>query len=151
MLICMQRRGTRGSVVLFILRVASCLVLCALRKVRLLTFKVDNCNEVGSQLPHRTHISRASCLNNIPSKMMFWRLARVCKMFRHTPEDPLQYSVIERNVFICNSTSWITTIQSAKLLRTGGNTYNIPRRVRWHSDSDHSSIIFNYIALRQFQ
>ena len=44
--------------------VASSLVLCALRKVRLPTSKVDNCNEVGIQLPHRTHISRASCLNN---------------------------------------------------------------------------------------
>ena len=45
-------------------------MLCALRKVRLrlrltqslLTSKVDHCNEVGIQLPHRTHISRASCL-----------------------------------------------------------------------------------------
>ena len=45
---------------LFILRMASWLVLCAL-KVRLLPSKVDNYNEVGSQLPHRAHISRASC------------------------------------------------------------------------------------------
>ena len=43
---------------LFILRVASWLVLCAL-KVRLLPSKVDNCNEGGSRLPHRAHISRA--------------------------------------------------------------------------------------------
>ena len=26
--------------------------------------KVDNCNEGGSQLPHRAHISKASCLKN---------------------------------------------------------------------------------------
>ena len=29
------------------------------------TSKVDNCNEVGSQLPHRAHISRASCLKKL--------------------------------------------------------------------------------------
>ena len=52
-----------GECWLFILRIASWLVLCPL-KVRLLTSKVDNCNEVGSQLPHRAHISRASCLKN---------------------------------------------------------------------------------------
>ena len=28
------------------------------------TSKLDNCNDVGSQLPHRAHISRASCLKN---------------------------------------------------------------------------------------
>ena len=64
-LISMQRRGTRATVTgdcwLCILRVASCLVLCAL-KVRLPPSKVDNCNKGGSQLPHRAHISRASCL-----------------------------------------------------------------------------------------
>ena len=48
---------------LCILRVASWLILCAL-KVRLLPSKVDNCNEGGIQLPHRAHISRASCLKN---------------------------------------------------------------------------------------
>ena len=26
--------------------------------------KVDNCNEVASRLPHRAHISRASCFKN---------------------------------------------------------------------------------------
>ena len=53
-----------GDCWLFILRVASWLVLCAL-KVRLLPPKVDNCNEGGSQLPHRDHISsQASCLKN---------------------------------------------------------------------------------------
>ena len=78
----MQRRGTRadghpltgegtqgtyatGDCWLCILRVASWLVLCAL-KVRLLPSKVDNCNEGGSQPPHRAHISRASCLKNPP-------------------------------------------------------------------------------------
>ena len=40
-----------------------CLGLCAW-KVRLLTSKLDNCNEVGSQLPYNAHISMASCLNN---------------------------------------------------------------------------------------
>ena len=53
----------RGDCWLFILRVASWPVLCAL-KVRLLPSKVDNCNEGGSLLPHRAHISRASCLKN---------------------------------------------------------------------------------------
>ena len=52
-----------GECWLFILRVASWLMLRAL-KVRLPTSKVDNCNEVDSQLPHRAHISRASCLKN---------------------------------------------------------------------------------------
>ena len=52
-----------GDCWLCILRVASWLVLCAL-KVRILPSKVDNCNEGGSQLPHRAHISRASCLKN---------------------------------------------------------------------------------------
>ena len=52
-----------GDCWLFILHVASWLVLCGL-KVRLLPSKVDNCNEGGSQLPHRDHISRASCLKN---------------------------------------------------------------------------------------
>ena len=52
-----------GDCWLFTLRVASWLVLCAL-KVRLLPSKVDNCNEGGSRLPHRAHISRASCLKN---------------------------------------------------------------------------------------
>ena len=42
---------------------ASCPVLFAL-KVRLPTSKVDNCNEVSNQLPHRAHFSRASCLKN---------------------------------------------------------------------------------------
>ena len=37
-----------------------CLGLCGW-KVRLLTSKLDNCNEVGS---HEAHISTASCLNN---------------------------------------------------------------------------------------
>ena len=51
-------------VALFILRVASlgsCLVLreCATPEV---TSTPENCNEVGSQLPHRTLISRSSCL-----------------------------------------------------------------------------------------
>ena len=62
----MQQRGTRAHGhrrLLCILRVASWLVLCAL-KVRLLPSKVDNCIEGGSQLPHRAHISRASCLKN---------------------------------------------------------------------------------------
>ena len=52
-----------GDCWLFILRVASWLVLCAL-KVRLLLSKVDNCNQGGRKLPHRAHISRASCLKN---------------------------------------------------------------------------------------
>ena len=57
-----QRRGTREIIALFILRMVccqSCLVLFAL-KLRLLTSKL----EVGSQLPNRAHISRASCLKN---------------------------------------------------------------------------------------
>ena len=65
----MQRRVTphgptvTGDCWLCILRVASWLVLCAL-KMGILPSKVDNCNEGGSQLPHRAHISRASCLKN---------------------------------------------------------------------------------------
>ena len=66
-LISMQRRGTRATVTgdcwLCILHVASWLVLFAF-KVRLPPSKVDNCNKGGSQLPHRAHISRASCLKN---------------------------------------------------------------------------------------
>ena len=48
---------------LFILRVASCFVLCSW-KVRLLTSKLANCNEVTSQRPHRAQITRTSCLKN---------------------------------------------------------------------------------------
>ena len=40
-----------------------CIRLCAWKK-QLLTSKLDNCNEVGSQLPHNAHISMVSCLNN---------------------------------------------------------------------------------------
>ena len=64
----MKRRGTRADghgrlLVVYSARgLNSWLVLCAL-KVLLLS-KVDNCNEGGSQLPHRAHISRASCLKN---------------------------------------------------------------------------------------
>ena len=63
MLICMRRGGTQGSVALFILHMPSCFVLCAW-KVRLLTSKLVNCNEVTSQCPHRAQITRASCLKN---------------------------------------------------------------------------------------
>ena len=50
---------------LFILRAASCLVVCAL-KVRLPTTTLDSCNDVDSQLPHRSFmISRSSCLTDI--------------------------------------------------------------------------------------
>ena len=62
--ICTQRRGTRVIVVLFILHVASSMPRVVCLKVRLPTSKLDNCNEVGSQLPHNAHISTASCLNN---------------------------------------------------------------------------------------
>ena len=53
-------------VALFILRVASlgsCLVLCECVTPDV-TSTLANCNEVGSQLPHRYHISRSSCLRN---------------------------------------------------------------------------------------
>ena len=63
MLTCMRRRGTRGSVALFILQVASCLVLCAW-KVGLLTSKLANCNVVISQRHHRAQLTRASCLKS---------------------------------------------------------------------------------------
>ena len=55
-----------GGLLVFIVRatVASWLVLCTL-KARLATSNVDNCNKVGSQLPHRAHISRASCLKKL--------------------------------------------------------------------------------------
>ena len=57
---------TRVIVALFILRVASlgsCLVLyeCATPGV---TSTLVNCNELGSPLPHRSHISRSSRLKN---------------------------------------------------------------------------------------
>ena len=51
-------------VALFILRVASlgsCLVLCECATSEV-TSTLVNCNEVDSQLPHRTLISRSSCL-----------------------------------------------------------------------------------------
>ena len=54
----MRRRGTQGSVELYILRMASCFVLCAW-KVRLLTTKLANCNEGTSQRPHTAQITRA--------------------------------------------------------------------------------------------
>ena len=55
---------TRVIEALFILRVASlgsCLVLCECATSEV-TSTLVNCNEVGSQLPHRTLISRSSCL-----------------------------------------------------------------------------------------
>ena len=61
-LICTQRRGTR-VIVVFCMWILQCIGLCA-SNVRLLTSKLDNCNEVGSQLPHSARISTASCLNN---------------------------------------------------------------------------------------
>ena len=48
------------------------------------TPKLDKCNEVGSQLPHRAHSSRASCLKKRASEQTFCSLAYVCKM-RWTP------------------------------------------------------------------
>ena len=66
--VCNDAEHGGGGCWLFILRitalpiktqdktVASWLMLYAL-KARLPTSKVDNCNEVGSQLPHRAHIS----------------------------------------------------------------------------------------------
>ena len=53
-------------VALFILRVASlvsCFVLCECATSEV-TSTLVNCNEVGSQLPQRTLISRSSCLKN---------------------------------------------------------------------------------------
>ena len=53
-------------VALFILRVASlgsCLVLCE-GATPDVTSTLVNCNEFDSQLPHRSHISRSSCLKN---------------------------------------------------------------------------------------
>ena len=64
MLICMQRRGTRVIVVLFILHVASMHRAVCFEGATQLTSKLDNCNEVGTQLPHSAHISTASCLND---------------------------------------------------------------------------------------
>ena len=81
-----------GECWLFILHVAFWIVLCAL-KVRLLTSKVDNCNEVGSQLPHRAHISRASCLKN-PAVRNDALVFSVCKMCRPPLGDPLKFTVM---------------------------------------------------------
>ena len=41
----------------------SCLVLCE-GATPDVTSTLVNCNEVGSQLPHRYHISKSSCLKN---------------------------------------------------------------------------------------
>ena len=66
-LICTQRRGTRSDTgdcgIVYSTRGFSCLVLyeCATPDV---TSTLVNCNEVGSPLPHRSHISRASRLKN---------------------------------------------------------------------------------------
>ena len=54
------------ALALFILRVVSlgsCLVLCECATPDV-TSTLVNCNEVGSQLPHRSHISGSSCLKN---------------------------------------------------------------------------------------
>ena len=53
-------------VALFILRGASlgsCLVLCECATPEV-TSTIVNCNEVTSQLPHRSHISRSSYFKN---------------------------------------------------------------------------------------
>ena len=50
--------------------------------------RLDNCNEVGSQLPHIARISRASCLKN-PAERNGVLIACVCKTCRHTLGDPL--------------------------------------------------------------
>ena len=58
--------SARAIVALFTLRVASLgsgLVLCE-GATPDVTSTLVNCNEVGSQLPHRSHISRSSCLKN---------------------------------------------------------------------------------------
>ena len=74
---------------------------------------VENWNEIGSQLPHRAHISRASCLKN-PAE----------------PNDILVFSAR-----ICSLVS---------MLRTGGATYTILKRVRfWCHARWHSSVAFN--------
>ena len=56
----------------------------------LLPSKVDNCNEGGSQLPHRAHISRASCLKNPaePNDISVFKRS-VFKMCGHTLGEPL--------------------------------------------------------------
>ena len=72
---CTQRRGTRVIVALFILRVASFdswLVVCE-GATPVGTSTLVNCNEVGSQLPHRSHMS--SCLKTQASEMTFRSLA----------------------------------------------------------------------------
>ena len=56
-------RNTGQCCIVYFARVASCLVLCAW-KVRCLTSKLANCNEVSSQSPHIAQITRASCLKN---------------------------------------------------------------------------------------
>ena len=57
---------TRVIVALFILRMA-CLGSCLVMREGVtpdVTSTLVNRNEVGSQLPHRYHISRSSCLKN---------------------------------------------------------------------------------------
>ena len=76
----MQRRGTRADgyqrlLVVYSYSARGFLARIVCVKVRLLPSKVDNCNEGGSQLPHRAHVSRASCLKTQPSQMTFWCLA----------------------------------------------------------------------------
>ena len=68
-LICTQRRGTRSDTgdcgIVYSARGFSWLLprivwMCDSRH----HFHTFNCNEVGSPLPHRSHISRSSCLKN---------------------------------------------------------------------------------------
>ena len=82
-------------VALFILRVASlvsCLVLCECATSEV-TSTLVNCNEVGCQLPHRTLISRSSCLKKPGERNDVLELAFVCKMCRPPLGEPLQFSV----------------------------------------------------------
>ena len=63
----MQRRGTRADghrrlLVVYSARGFLARIVCF--EGATLPSKVDNCNEGGSQLPLRAHISRASCLKN---------------------------------------------------------------------------------------
>ena len=57
-------------------------------KVRLLTSKLANCNEVSRQRPHRAQITRASCLKNPGERNAVWHACANC--VGHS----LQFSVV---------------------------------------------------------
>ena len=74
---------------------SSCLVLCE-GATPDVTSTLVNCNELGSQLPHRSHISMSSCLKNPGERNdVLEPSIRFAKCVHRLPlEQPLQFCVI---------------------------------------------------------